>query len=64
MVDPEQLLMIDFEKAGIKIFLNVYPTANITGCLFHLAKNIYRQVVNLGFNPLPPEFCFSQFFGI
>ena len=48
MLDPEQL-MIDFEKAAIKAFSYVFPAANITGCLFHLAKNIYRQFVNLGF---------------
>ena len=48
MLDPEQL-MIDFEKAAIKAFSYVFPAANITGCLFPLAKNIYRQFVNLGF---------------
>ena len=27
---------------------NVFPDAEMTGCLFHLAKNLYRKVVELG----------------
>ncbi|QQP42000.1 Putative LOC100898192, partial [Caligus rogercresseyi] len=45
-------LMIDFEKAIMNAFTEVFPTSNITGCLFHLAKNIYRHIVDLGMREL------------
>uniref|UniRef100_A0A0K2V2F8 Putative LOC100897810 [Metaseiulus occidentalis] n=1 Tax=Lepeophtheirus salmonis TaxID=72036 RepID=A0A0K2V2F8_LEPSM len=40
--------MIDFEKALVNSFGEVFPTTNITGCLFHLSKNILRHIVDLG----------------
>ena len=49
MLDPKQL-MIDFEKTAINAFSHVFPATNITRCLFHLAINIYRHVVNPGLN--------------
>ena len=41
-------LMIDFERASYESFSDVFPSANVTGCLFHLAKNIFRKVVDFG----------------
>ena len=41
-------LMLDFEKASYDSFKNNFPTANVTGCLFHLAKNVFRKVSDFG----------------
>ena len=46
-LQPETL-MVDFEKASINAFSDIFPTTKITGCLFHMAKNIYRHIVDLG----------------
>ena len=43
-----ETLMVDFEKASINAFSAVFPTTKVTGCLFHMAKNIYRHIVDLG----------------
>ena len=32
----------------INAISNVFPGADLTGCLFHLAKNLYKKVVELG----------------
>ena len=45
--DPS-LVMMDFEKAAINAVQDVYPDANIQGCLYHLSQNIYRKVQSLG----------------
>jgi hypothetical protein len=41
-------MMMDFEKAEINSFSSVFDTTHITCCLFHLAQNVYRQIVNIG----------------
>lgn len=41
-------IMMDFEKAAINAVQDVYPNANIQGCLYHLSQNIYRKVQSLG----------------
>ena len=46
-LQPETL-MVDFEKASINAFSAVFPTTKVTGCLFHMAKNIYRHIMDLG----------------
>ncbi|XP_040575190.1 uncharacterized protein asrij isoform X1 [Lepeophtheirus salmonis] len=46
---PETLMM-DFEKTIINAFQTVFPLTGMTGCLFHMSKNIYRHIVNLGLN--------------
>ncbi|XP_068225286.1 uncharacterized protein [Palaemon carinicauda] len=43
-----ETLMVDFEKASVNAFSAVFPTIKVTGCLFHMAKNIYRHIVDLG----------------
>ena len=40
--------MVDFEKASSNAFSAVFPTTKVTGCLFHMAKNICRHIVDLG----------------
>ena len=46
-LQPETL-MVNFEKASINTFSAVIPTTKATDCLFHMAKNIYRHIVDLG----------------
>ncbi|XP_066969100.1 uncharacterized protein [Macrobrachium rosenbergii] len=46
-LQPETL-MVDFEKASINAFSAVFSTTKLTGCLFHMVKNIYRHIVDLG----------------
>ena len=40
--------MVNFEKASINAFSAVFPTKKLTGFLSHMAKNIYRHIVDLG----------------
>ena len=40
--------MVDFKKASINAFSAVFPTTKAIDCLFHMAKNIYRHIVDLG----------------
>ena len=40
--------MIDFERACINAITEVFPQANVIGCLFHLCKSIYRHVQSTG----------------
>ena len=42
-LEPETI-MVDIEKATINAFSGIFATTVITGCLLHLAKNIYRKV--------------------
>lgn len=41
-------LMVDFEKASINAFKLQFPNLEITGCFFHLAQCIWRQVQRHG----------------
>ena len=41
-------VLIDFEKAALNAFENIHPNADLTGCFFHLCKNIWRKVRNSG----------------
>ncbi|XP_029650233.1 uncharacterized protein LOC115223666 [Octopus sinensis] len=49
-LEPDTL-MVDFGKAIINAFCEILPTTNITGCLFHMAKNICRHIVDIGLKP-------------
>eukprot|EP00117_Sycon_ciliatum_P045118 scpid64432/ scgid32466/ len=46
-LEPHQLLS-DFEKPAIQAFQHAYPLLRVTGCLFHLAQNIYKHVQEYG----------------
>ena len=41
-------LLIDFEKAAQNAFEAVHPNADVSGCFFHLCKNIWRKVQSAG----------------
>ena len=41
--------MLDFERAAMNALGKVYPEIVLTGCLFHLAKSLYRKITELGF---------------
>ena len=41
-------ILTDFEIAAISAFGEVFPTAQIRGCYFHLAQNIIRKVQEVG----------------
>ena len=40
--------MINFEASMIGALAQVFPFSPVRGCLFHLSKNIYRKVQDLG----------------
>lgn len=40
--------MIGFEKTSIDSFLNKFLTSDVTCCLFHLSKNINKEVIKIG----------------
>ena len=48
-------LNIDFERGMIGAILQVYPLCPIYGCLFHLSKNVYKQVQQLGLQQMYQE---------
>ena len=39
---------IDFERAAINVVSTVYPNSHTYGCFFHLSKNIYKKVFQIG----------------
>jgi hypothetical protein len=39
-------LLVDYERAAMNAFMDVFPDADVKGCFFHLAQNVYRQVSN------------------
>lgn len=43
-----QSVMTDFEQAMISALGQEYPLVPRSGCLFHLSKNVYRKVQELG----------------
>ena len=44
---PTQMIM-DFEKAAINSFEQVWPDTFIKGCVFHLTQNVWRKVQSEG----------------
>ena len=41
-------LTIDFEIATMNSFCRLFPTASVTGCLFHYAQRLWRKMQELG----------------
>ena len=41
-------IIIDYESAAIKALEEVFPTAAISGCLFHFSQAVLRKVATLG----------------
>jgi len=41
-------ILLDFESAAINAFTEAYPTAQITGCYFHLCQSVLRKVNEIG----------------
>lgn len=46
-LNPQHILT-DFETAVINVVKIYFPEANHTGCLFHLAQNLWRQIQKSG----------------
>ena len=46
---------IDFERGMIGAIRQVYPLCPIYGCLFHLSKNVYKHVQELGLQQMYQE---------
>ncbi|XP_068237231.1 uncharacterized protein [Palaemon carinicauda] len=47
-LNPKSLLT-DFEIGAQKGFINMFPEATISSCLFHLSKSIFKKICDLGF---------------
>ena len=45
--NPERIMM-DFEKSAVNAFSTTFPTAQITGCYFHLCQSILRKINEVG----------------
>jgi hypothetical protein len=41
--------MVDFEKAAIYTIHHVFNNTSVRGCFFHVSRNIWRHMQNLGF---------------
>ena len=50
-LDP-QTIMVDFEKAAINAFKEVFKKSEIKGCLFHFCQSLYKKLCSLGFQDL------------
>ena len=46
-------LMIDFESCMLIALNQIYPGITQVGCLFHLAKNVFRRVQDIGLTEQP-----------
>ena len=44
---PKKIL-VDFERAAMTAFSEVFPEATITGCYFHLCQSVIRKVNEIG----------------
>ena len=44
----QRRLTIDFEIATMNSFCRLFPTASVTGCLFHYAQRLWRKIQELG----------------
>ena len=47
-----QYLLVDFERAAINTFKEVWPMTFIKGCFFHLAQSVHRKIQELGLKTL------------
>ena len=47
-----QYIITDFEEAQQAVFLEVWPQARLTGCLWHYARAVARNVRSLGLQNL------------
>ena len=45
--NPERIMM-DFEKSAVNAFSTTFPTAQITGCYFHLCQSVPRKINEVG----------------
>ena len=45
--NPERIMM-DFEKSAVNAFSATFPTAQITGCYFHLCQSVLRKINEVG----------------
>ena len=43
-----RFVMLDFELSAVNAIRHQFPTARVTGCLFHLGQSIYRRVQREG----------------
>lgn len=43
-----RIIKTDFEKAAINALRHAFPSACISGCLFHLGQSIYKRVLTTG----------------
>lgn len=50
-VNPD-FIMTDFEQAQQQAFIDEFPRARLTGCLWHFARAVCRNVRALGIYPL------------
>lgn len=41
-------VLVDFERAAINTFSTAYPTAQVSGCYFHLCQSVVRKVNEVG----------------
>ena len=48
-LNPDSI-MVDFELAAIRAFQNTFPTATITGCMFHFGQCVWRKLQAEGFS--------------
>ncbi len=39
-----QRIMMDFEKALVNVFSGAFPTAEFSGCFFHLSQSVQRYL--------------------
>ena len=43
-----KIIICDFEKAAINAFGSLFPSARLSGCLFHLGQNVQKKINSLG----------------
>ena len=41
-------MLMDFEKASINSFQQLWPNTQVKGCSFHLTQNVWRKVQGVG----------------
>ncbi|KAJ8311151.1 hypothetical protein KUTeg_011290 [Tegillarca granosa] len=69
ILQPEEI-HVDFEQSMLNILRDVFPSARIMACRFHLAHNCWRKIQSLGLSSeYKDKTCdtakwLSQFFGI
>ena len=45
-------MLMDFEKAAIDSFQQVWQYTEVKGCFFHLTQNVWRKVQGIGLQAL------------